>query len=56
MFVLIKPFRIQNTWMGEPSKLILLKCIIDEIRRENLLQLVQKAGDAFVSGLEELQV
>lgn len=42
--------------MGEPSKLIVLKGILDEVKSKNLLQLVQGVGDVLLSGLLELEV
>ena len=42
--------------MGEPSKLIVLKSVLKEIKKENLLQLVQETGEVLLSGLRELEV
>jgi 4-aminobutyrate aminotransferase/(S)-3-amino-2-methylpropionate transaminase len=49
-------YRIFNTWMGEPSKIQVLKKVIDVIRRDNLLQNVQETGDILLKGLKDLQV
>ena len=36
--------RIFNTWVGEPSKLILLKAVLDTIVQEKLLDQVTEVG------------
>ena len=48
--------RIFNTWMGDQSKLLLLKEVIKVIQEEGLLQRVQEAGQVLLSGLENVQV
>ena len=48
--------RIFNTWMGDQSKLLLLKEVIKVIQEEGLLQRVQEAGRVLLSGLENVQV
>ena len=53
---MLQAYRIYNTWMGEPSKLIILRSILEEIRKENLLQLVQATGSVLLSGLQQLEV
>lgn len=50
-----QPFRIFNTWMGDQSKLLLLKEVIKVIQEEGLLQRVQEAGQVLLSGLENVQ-
>ena len=52
----IQPSRIFNTWMGDPTKLLLLSAVIEEMKRENLLALVRESGYALLSGLKQLQV
>jgi 4-aminobutyrate aminotransferase / (S)-3-amino-2-methylpropionate transaminase len=37
-------YRIFNTWMGEPSKVILLENVIEVIQRDNLLANAQVTG------------
>ena len=49
------PYRIFNTWMGDPAKLIQLEAVLDEIEAENLLDVVKSAGGTLLSGLERLQ-
>uniref|UniRef100_A0A1X7VFH5 Uncharacterized protein n=1 Tax=Amphimedon queenslandica TaxID=400682 RepID=A0A1X7VFH5_AMPQE len=48
-------FRIYNTWMGDPTKLVVLSAIIEEMKRENLLSLVRESGHTLLSGLKQLQ-
>ncbi|XP_056144398.1 4-aminobutyrate aminotransferase, mitochondrial [Lampris incognitus] len=50
-----KPYRIFNTWMGDPSKNLLLVEVLNVIRRENLLEEVTRSGKALLQGLCELQ-
>ncbi|KAK6637950.1 hypothetical protein RUM44_008373 [Polyplax serrata] len=49
------PYRIFNTWMGDPSKLLLLEAVVSVIKRENLLSLVQRTGDILLKELKALQ-
>lgn len=49
------PYRIFNTWMGDPAKLIQLEVVIDAIERDNLLEVVKDAGKTLLEGLEEMQ-
>jgi len=49
-----QPARIFNTWVGEPSKLVLLEAVLDTIEKEDLLTRVQQVGDDMINGLEDL--
>lgn len=40
--------------MGEPAKLLVLSAILETVKRENLLENTQKAGDALYNGLKEI--
>ena len=42
--------------MGDPTKLLLLSAVIEEMKRENLLALVRESGYSLLSGLKQLQV
>lgn len=42
--------------MGDPARMQVLKAVIDETRKENLLYLVNEAGKVLLSGLKELEV
>lgn len=48
--------RIFNTWVGEPSKLVLLEAVLQTIARENLLDRVTEVGNEMVKGLEDLSL
>eukprot|EP00096_Caligus_rogercresseyi_P014073 TRINITY_DN660_c0_g1_i1.p1 TRINITY_DN660_c0_g1~~TRINITY_DN660_c0_g1_i1.p1 ORF type:complete len:488 (+),score=140.05 TRINITY_DN660_c0_g1_i1:140-1603(+) len=47
-------FRIFNTWVGDPGKLILLEAVLKSIKEEKLLELTLEAGEALRLGLESL--
>ncbi|KAL3317175.1 hypothetical protein Ciccas_004168 [Cichlidogyrus casuarinus] len=47
-------FRIFNTWMGEPSKLVLLKAVLDVVRQEKLVQNAADTGSYLLSELEKI--
>ncbi|KAG8145458.1 hypothetical protein E2320_011989 [Naja naja] len=47
---------IFNTWLGDPSKNLLLAEVINVIKREDLLSNVTHAGKVLLMGLLELQV
>ncbi|KAJ9596444.1 hypothetical protein L9F63_012528, partial [Diploptera punctata] len=51
----LQPYRVFNTWMGDPSKLLLLQGILNVIQRDSLLNLVQKSGEKLMNGLKEFQ-
>ncbi|CAH3040411.1 unnamed protein product [Pocillopora meandrina] len=50
-----QPLRIFNTWMGDQSKLVLLKEVVKVVREESLLQRVQESGRVLLNGLEHMQ-
>ncbi|XP_068149172.1 4-aminobutyrate aminotransferase, mitochondrial [Drosophila tropicalis] len=50
-----EPYRIFNTWMGDPGKILLLEEIINVINAEKLLENVNKAGPVLKSGLLSLE-
>ena len=49
-----KPYRQFNTWMGDPSKAILFRAIINEIERLNLVENTAMVGDYLFAGIENL--
>lgn len=51
-----QPYRIFNTWMGDPSKNLFLAEVLNVIRRESLLEEVTRSGKALLNGLYDLQV
>ncbi|MGH0170346.1 UNVERIFIED_CONTAM: hypothetical protein FKN15_000806 [Acipenser sinensis] len=50
-----EPYRIFNTWMGDPSKNLLLNEVLNVIRTENLLDEVSLAGKVLMDGLYDFQ-
>jgi len=48
-------YRIYNTWVGDPAKLILLEKVLGEIRNQNLLDSVNEVGQVLLGGLKDLQ-
>ncbi|KAI9894431.1 MAG: 4-aminobutyrate transaminase [Vezdaea aestivalis] len=49
-----KPYRQFNTWMGDPTKAILFRSIVEEIERLNLVENTAMVGDYLYQGLEKL--
>lgn len=47
--------RVFNTWMGDPTKLLLLEAVVETIKKDNLKAVVNEAGDTLLKGLKELQ-
>ncbi|XP_063286294.1 4-aminobutyrate aminotransferase, mitochondrial-like [Pelobates fuscus] len=50
------PYRIFNTWLGDPSKTILLAEVLNVIKRDDLLNNAVLAGKVLLDGLLELQI
>lgn len=50
-----QPYRVFNTWMGDPGKLIILEEILNVIKANNLLENVEKTGKKLKSNLNGLQ-
>ncbi|XP_050304577.1 4-aminobutyrate aminotransferase, mitochondrial-like [Anthonomus grandis grandis] len=50
-----QPYRIFNTWMGDPGKLFLLEAVLKVIKQQNLLVQVVKTGDKLKSGLLSIE-
>nr|XP_027201378.1 4-aminobutyrate aminotransferase, mitochondrial-like [Dermatophagoides pteronyssinus] len=55
MFRPDKPYRIFNTWLGDPSKLLLLDQVVKVVRKENLLKRIEETGDYLLKHLEQIQ-
>ncbi|XP_056001745.1 4-aminobutyrate aminotransferase, mitochondrial-like [Ostrea edulis] len=49
-------FRIFNTWVGDPSKMVLLRAVLNTIREERLLNLVSSTGVHLLKGLREIEL
>lgn len=48
-------FRVFNTWMGDPSKVILLEAVLETIKNEKLLERVTRVGEYTLKQLMSLQ-
>lgn len=48
-------YRIFNTWMGDPAKLLMLKTLIEEVENNKLLENATITGDFMYAGLKELE-
>lgn len=48
-------YRIYNTWMGDPSKLLLLEAFLNVVKKQNLLNQVNIVGAKLKSGLHECE-
>jgi len=51
----VEGYRIFNTWMGDPTKVVLLEALVHAMRDLNLLQNATEVGRKLLSGLTELQ-
>ncbi|TGZ79926.1 4-aminobutyrate transaminase gata [Ascodesmis nigricans] len=49
-----KAYRQFNTWMGDPSKALLFKTIVSEIKKNNLVEHTAEVGAYLYSALESL--
>lgn len=49
-------YRIFNTWMGDPSRLMLADVILNEIDDKDLIKSTREAGETLLAGLKSLQV
>nr|XP_006819195.1 PREDICTED: 4-aminobutyrate aminotransferase, mitochondrial-like [Saccoglossus kowalevskii] len=54
-FIVQGAHRIFNTWMGDPSKIILLEKVVEVIQNNDLVQNVKETGDYLLHKLEGLQ-
>jgi 4-aminobutyrate aminotransferase/(S)-3-amino-2-methylpropionate transaminase len=52
---LTTPYRVYNTWMGDPGKLLLLEATLNVMRAENLVARTAAAGAALTAGLRGLE-
>merc|ERR1711865_1195191 len=49
------PYRIFNTWMGDPAKILHLEVIMDVIRKDELIEGTKACGEVLYQGLLNLQ-
>jgi len=50
-----QPYRIFNTWVGDPGKVILLDAVLKTIKKDNLLEETTRTGEVLMDGLLDLQ-
>lgn len=58
IFLFFRPqqaYRVFNTWMGDPGKLLMLEKILEVMKRDNLISLVEKTGKKLKSELLKLE-
>ena len=48
--------RINNTWMGDPARMVMLQTIVEETLSNHWIDNVRKTGDVILAGLKQLQV
>lgn len=48
-------YRVFNTWMGDPVRVLQLEAVLNAVKRDNLLENVQVTGEYVKAGLESLQ-
>uniref|UniRef100_A0A914BWL0 (S)-3-amino-2-methylpropionate transaminase n=1 Tax=Acrobeloides nanus TaxID=290746 RepID=A0A914BWL0_9BILA len=48
-------YRIFNTWMGEPTKLVILEKVIEIIKRDNLVEKTRQVGEQLKKELSRLE-
>lgn len=49
------PFRIFNTWLGDPSKMVFLASVIKVIEKEQLIPKIAETGIHLLNGLVKAQ-
>ncbi|CAF0726001.1 unnamed protein product [Adineta steineri] len=49
-----QPYRIFNTWMGEPAKMLVLDAILKTVKQENLVENTRKTGEVLLNGLKDI--
>eukprot|EP00118_Oscarella_pearsei_P004358 m.18502 g.18502 ORF g.18502 m.18502 type:complete len:495 (+) comp27670_c0_seq1:178-1662(+) len=50
-----RAWRIFNTWMGDPSKMIIADAVVKCIKRDNLVEKAGEVGNHVLDGLRQLQ-
>lgn len=48
-------YRIFNTWMGDPHKMVVLEAVLDVYKRDNLVDNMAAQGEHILGGLKKLQ-
>ena len=52
----IQGYRIFNTWMGDPTRVILLEAQLRYYREHNLLENAAKVGQKLIDGMDSVAV
>jgi 4-aminobutyrate aminotransferase/(S)-3-amino-2-methylpropionate transaminase len=47
-------YRIFNTWLGDPARILLLEAVLSAIKRDNLIELNRITGEYMLSGLKSM--
>ncbi|KAJ8968861.1 hypothetical protein NQ317_016784, partial [Molorchus minor] len=50
-----QPYRIFNTWLGDPGKIFLLEAFLKVLKEQNLLDQVNRTGQRLKSGLLQVE-
>ena len=48
-------YRVFNTWVGDPGKVVLLDAVLKTIKKDNLLQNTKEAGKVLLDGMKSLE-
>ncbi|KAF6037397.1 hypothetical protein EB796_004311 [Bugula neritina] len=48
-------YRIFNTWMGDPHKMVVLEAVLDVYKRDNLVDNMAAQGEHILGGIKKLQ-
>lgn len=48
------PYRVFNTWLGDPIRILYLEAIIDTIRKDNLIELNRNVGEYMLNSLKSM--
>lgn len=51
-----KSYRIFNTWLGDPMRLVVLETVLEQIRELDLLHVATVTGSKMLAGLKDIQV
>ncbi|KAA8499327.1 4-aminobutyrate aminotransferase [Porphyridium purpureum] len=49
-----KPYRLYNTWMGDPLRMLQLQVVLETIEQDQLLNVVRRTGETCMRGLLDL--
>ena len=49
-------YRIFNTWMGDPMRLVVLETVLEQIEQLDLLPNATVTGDRLLAGLKSIEV